>query len=97
MEMGSVNLQGYTFFRHSVDDNDHYIKKNHSELVTALKPVNTGIQLQRWEPGGEYTKQITLKNVQVQKHRKSITSGYISEYRFMYQYLSSKIVGNLVI
>ena len=52
MEMGSVNLEGYTFFRHSVDDNDHCIKKNHSELVTALKPVNAGIQLQRWEPGG---------------------------------------------
>ena len=69
MEMGSVNLKGYTFFRHSVDDNDHCIKKNHSELGTALKLVNAGIQLQWWEPGGEYTKQITLKNVQVKAQK----------------------------
>lgn len=31
--------------------------------------VNEGIQWKAWEPGGEYTKQITLKNVQVKTQK----------------------------
>lgn len=31
--------------------------------------VNERVQWQGWEPGGEYTKQITLKNVQVKTQK----------------------------
>ena len=46
--------------------------------------VNAGIQWQGWEPGGEYTKQITLKNVQVKTQKIIYKWVYCIEYKIIH-------------
>ena len=53
-----------------------------SKVVECGLEVPRGVVYQGWEPGGEYTKPLVMKNVQLQTQRIKYTSVFSSYYLF---------------